>query len=179
MTTLQGLRQTISRFVEGGRKRRRQKRELAQLAAMGSLDAVLADVGLARSQIEPLIAGCADSGDPLAQMLARLGLSAARLPVETRRDMTWTCLNCPDKRRCRHLSAEIEATDFHSFCPNAAALDDALAHQRPAPASSPRRVPPSGDRPYDDTGYPSADDRARMRAEARRREVRALLDSAL
>ena len=69
MTTLQDLQQTISRFVKGGRKRRQLKRELAQLAAMGELDAVLADVGLVRSQVEPLIAGSSDTNDRLDKML--------------------------------------------------------------------------------------------------------------
>jgi len=50
MTTLQDLRQTLSHFADGRRKRRQLRREFAQLAAMGSLDAVLADVGLVRSR---------------------------------------------------------------------------------------------------------------------------------
>jgi len=177
MTTLQNLQQTISRYVKGGRKRRQLKRELAQLAAMGSLDAVLADIGLARSQIEPLIAGGADSGEQLEQMLARLGIDPARLPVETQRDMLWTCMNCGDKRHCRHWMAEVDQTDFHSFCPNAAELDQALAKQHPAGHSDSHRGPPS-DGPNDDTYYPSADDLRRTRAETRRREVRTLLDTA-
>ena len=49
MTTLQELRQTVAHFVEGRRKRWRLQRELAQLEALGSLDAVLADAGLVRS----------------------------------------------------------------------------------------------------------------------------------
>src|SRR5262249_55994706 len=133
MTTLQDLRQAISHFVDGRRKRRQLRLELAQLAAMGSLDAVRADVGLARSQIEPLIEGCAGSRELLDQMLARLGIDAARLPVEDLRDMTWTCTTCPDKRKCRAWLADIEATDFHSFCPNAAPLDHALPPPLPSP----------------------------------------------
>ena len=35
MMTVQDLRQTISRFVDGGRKRRQLKRELAQLHLAG------------------------------------------------------------------------------------------------------------------------------------------------
>lgn len=166
MMTLQDLQQSISRYVKSGRKRRQLKRELAQLAAMGSLDAVLADVGLVRSQIEPLLAGSADSGELLEQMLARLGIDAARLPVETQRGMLWTCMNCRDKRHCRHWLAAVDQTDFHGFCPNAAELDEALA-------LGGHPVPPSPDEPY----YPTADDRRRRRAEARHREVRTLLDS--
>lgn len=171
MTTLQDCRQTISRFVDGRRQRRRLRRELAQLAAMGSLDAVLADVGLNRSQIEPLVAGCAGSRDLLDQMLARLGIDAADLSAETLRDMTWTCTTCPDKRHCREWMADVESTDFHGFCPNAAQLDR-------APSSSSHRDPQSGDNLTRDGFYPSADDLRRMNAEARQREVRALLHMA-
>ena len=130
MTSLQELRRTVSLFIDGRRRRRKLRRELAQLAAMGSLDGVLADVGLERSQIEPLIAGCAGSGELLDQMLARLGIDAARLPIESLRDMTWTCTTCPDKGRCRQWLSDGEKTQFHSFCPNARQLDDALLNQR-------------------------------------------------
>jgi hypothetical protein len=133
---------------------------------MGSLDAVLADVGLVRSQIEPLLAGRDDSGELLEQMLARLGIDARGLPVETERGMLWTCMNCRDKRQCRHWLAEVDQTDLHSFCPNAAELDQALA-----PGSRPARPPRN--EPY----FPSADDSRGARADTLYCEVRALLDS--
>jgi uncharacterized protein YjiS (DUF1127 family) len=134
MTTFQDLRQAVSYFIDEGRKRRQLRRELDQLAAMGSLDAVLADVGLVRSQVEPLIAGCAGSRELLDRMLARLGIDAARLPVESLRDMTWTCTTCPDKHRCRQWLLGVEETEYRTFCPNAAQLDHALSKQRPARA---------------------------------------------
>ncbi len=134
MTALQDLRQSIGRFVEGSRKRLRLQRELADLEALGSLDAVLADAGLVRSQIDPLIAGCADSRELLDKMMVRRGIDAAKLPVESLRDLTWTCTTCPDKRRCRAWLAGTEPTEFRSFCPNAAELDHLLSQQRlPSP----------------------------------------------
>jgi uncharacterized protein YjiS (DUF1127 family) len=179
MTTLQNLQQAISRFVKGGRKRRQLKRELAQLAAMGELDAVLADVGLVRSQVQPLIAGSADPNDRLDKMLDRLGIDVARLPVESLRDMAWTCMNCRAKRHCRRWLLDNKGPDFHSFCPNAAELDDALRKQHPQQASSTREPPPAGCDPRDLTFCPRVDEQRRMQAEARRREVRVLLDSAM
>lgn len=131
MTMLQDLRQAIDRFVDGRRQRRQLRREIAQLEAMGSLDAVLADAGLMRSQIAPLIAGCAGSRELLDQMLARLGIDAAQLPIESVRDMTWACTTCPHKRRCREWLSGTEQTEFRGFCPNAAQLDYALSKQRP------------------------------------------------
>lgn len=134
MTTLQDFRRTISHRIDVGRKRRQLKRELAQLAAMGSLDAVLADVGLARSQVESLIAGCDGSRELLDQMLARLDIDTAQLPVESLRDMTWTCTTCPNKRQCREWLFSAEETECRAFCPNAAQLDHALSKQRPVHA---------------------------------------------
>lgn len=175
MTTLQDLRQTLSHFVDGRRERKQLQRELAQLAAMGSLDAVLADIGLVRSQIEPLVSGCAGSKELLDQMLVRLGIDPARLPAESLRDMTWTCTTCPDKRKCCEWLFSIEQVDFHSFCPNAAQLDHALAD----PAQTLRhRILPANCGPDDGFFHPSADELRRMRAEASRREARTLLDGA-
>ena len=137
MRTLQKFRRTISRFVDGTRKGRQLQHELAQLQAVGSLDAVLADAGLVRSQIGPLIAGCADSRKLLDQMLDRLGIDSARLPVESLRDMTWTCTTCPDKRQCREWLSGVGRAKFPSFCPNAAQLECALRFTGLASASMP------------------------------------------
>jgi hypothetical protein len=179
MTTLQELRQTISHFIDGRRKRKQLQRELAQLESMGSLDGALADLGLARSQIGLLMAGCGDSGEQLDQMLARLGIDAAQLPVESRREMTLTCTACPDKRRCRKWLSANEETKFPDFCPNAAQLDYALSEQRPEALAEWRRESRLAAEGATDGDYcPHADDLARMRVEARQREVRALLDLA-
>ena len=137
MTMLQDFQRTIGSFVDGQRKRRQLRRELAQLEAMGSLDAVLADCGLVRSQITPLIEGCTGFRELLDRMLGRLGVDAAQLPVESLRDMTWACTTCPDKRKCREWLAGSGGLEFHNFCPNAAELEYALSKQRPAVQSSP------------------------------------------
>lgn len=134
MTALQDFGRSIAHFVEGTRKRARLRRELDQLEAMGSLDAVLADAGLVRAQIEPLIAGCAGSRELLDRMLARLGIDEARLPVESLRDMTWTCTTCPDKHRCRAWLAGSEDSGFRAFCPNAEQIDHFKSRQSPAAA---------------------------------------------
>lgn len=134
MGTFQDFRRAVHRLVDGQRKRRQLQCELAQLDAMGSLDAVLADAGLVRSQIAPLIAGCNGSRELLDQMLVRLGIDAARLPVESLRDMTWACTTCPDKGRCRDWLAGPEPTGYRAFCPNAEQLDHAVAKQHSAAA---------------------------------------------
>lgn len=65
--------------------------------------------------------------------------------------------------------ADIEATDFRSFCPSATQLDHALL--------SCRHTPPADGNLNGGTYYPSADDLRRMRTEAHQREVRALLNA--
>ena len=67
---------SISRFVDERRKRRQLEFELNTLGAMGCLDGALADVGLVRSQIGPLIADSSRSRATLDRMLDRLGLDA-------------------------------------------------------------------------------------------------------
>ncbi len=171
MTMLQDFRQSVSHFVAGQRKRWRLERELAQLEAMGSLDAVLADAGLVRSQIEPLIAGCAESAELLDKMLVRLGLDSAQLPVESLRDMTWACTTCPHRRQCRQWLSSRGETEIRTFCPNAEQLEDALAKQRPGVAL------PTGGGPNDGGPHPNSDELRQMRADAYRREARLLLDT--
>jgi hypothetical protein len=139
---------------------------------MGSLDAVLTDVGLVRSQIDPLLAGGVGSRRLLDDMLARLGLDADRLPVESLRDMTWTCTTCPDKRRCRRWLSGSEDSDFHTFCPNAEQIDSALAAAKPAGWRPP--APAAADGDY----RPTADELRRLHAESNRRETGAWLDRA-
>ncbi len=179
MTTLQDFRRTVSQFVEAKRKRWQLEHELGQLEAMGALDSVLADAGLVRSQISPLIAGCAGSRELLERMLAKLGIDAAQLPIESLRDMTWTCTTCPDKRQCRKWLADAQEGDFHAFCPNAEQLDHALATAAPAGWPDGWHVPAPGAGGRDDGDYrPTADELRRMRAEASERETRALLDRA-
>jgi hypothetical protein len=182
MTTLQELRRTISHYVDGRRKRRQLQRELAQLAAMGSLDGALADLGVARSQIDLLMAGCAGSSEQLDKMFARLGIDAAQLPIESQREMTLTCTACHDKRRCRKWLSVAGETESAAFCPNAALLDDALMQQHPdrvAAIAEWRRSHPAVAEGSDASDFClHADELRQMRVEARRREVRALLDVA-
>lgn len=165
MTTLQDFRHSLSQLISVTRKRRQLQRELGQLAAMGDLDAVLADIGLVRSQIEPLIAGCGQSGEELDRMLARLGIDPATLPVESQRDMAWTCMNCADKGHCHEWLADRVATDYHAFCPNAPTLDDALTRQGAGAAAAAASA--SGDSEADTPYRPTADELRRLRSEAR------------
>lgn len=73
------------------------------------------NVGLVRSQLDPLIAESADPNERLDRMLDRLGIDVARLPIETLRSMTWTCMNCDGGRHCRQWLSANKGPDFHTF----------------------------------------------------------------
>ena len=176
MAALKDLGRTISRFVGERRKRRQLELELEQLRAMGSLDAALADAGLVRSQIGPVIAQSGRSRELLDRMLARLGLDADRFDTGNLRDMTWKCMTCQDKPQCRDWLAGTERTGFQDFCPNSAEFDRVVGAA--TPSVGPVGAPAAG--AWSEGAYcPTADERRRMRADALRRETRALLDGPL
>lgn len=132
MSVFGNLGRAISRFAGEWRKRRQLERELETLGAMGSLDSALADAGLVRSQIGPLIADSGRSRALLDRMLARLGLDASRFGTGTLRDMTWKCTTCADKPLCRGWLNSGATLAFDVFCPNSAELDRALRAKVPA-----------------------------------------------
>jgi hypothetical protein len=119
-------------FVGERRRRRQLERELETLGAMGSLDSALADAGLVRSQIGPLITDSGRSRALLDRMLARLGLDAGRFGTGNLRDMTWKCTTCADKPLCRGWLNSGATLGFDAFCPNSAELDRALLAKVPA-----------------------------------------------
>src|SRR4051794_22569583 len=86
-------------------------------------------------------------------------------------------ISAADQRQCRRWLADCEAIDLHSFCPNALELERALSAQ--GPPQSRHGGPPAVGRLAPAPYHPSADEVRREKAEARRREVRVLLDSAL
>jgi hypothetical protein len=126
---LQHLGSALRSWTDQRRRREQLRREIAYLDANGSLDAVLADAGLARSQVRPLMAKSQVAQELLQRMLTKRGLAAAELPIESQREMAWTCMNCPDKRRCRAWLSSSEQTEFRTFCLNAAELDHATLKQ--------------------------------------------------
>ena len=181
MTTLKDLGRSISRFVDERRKRRQLEFELDTLGAMGCLDGALADAGLVRSQIGPLIADSGRSRATLDRMLDRLGLDADRFDTGNLRDMTWKCTTCADKPQCRTWLDSGATLGFEMFCPNSAELGRAqratAATGKAADAAAGTDVDWAAAGGSSDGAYwPTADERKQMRAARHRRQVRALLD---
>jgi hypothetical protein len=130
MTTICHIGAAIGRWAEGVRARNQLRRELAFIDSNGDLDVILADIGLTRAHVKPLVAGSPDARLLLLSMLERLGLARERVPVEAVREMGWACTTCVDKGRCREWLANGEETEYRAFCPNAALLDYELLKQR-------------------------------------------------
>lgn len=129
MSMIQGMGAAIGRWAEGRRARSRLRRDLRVMEENGELDAVLAEAGLTRAQIGPLIAGHPDAGKLLTAMLDRVGIADGAMPVDTMREMGWACTICTDKRRCREWLVAGDDSEYRAFCPNAALLDYALLKQ--------------------------------------------------
>ncbi len=105
--------------------RDRMRSELESLAAIGELDAVLAEAGLSRSDVPLLLAHDLDETAGLEQMAQRLGISPEKLAAAAGpRDLQWRCLNCEARKPCdRWLADHASAEEAPRFCPNAEDLN--------------------------------------------------------
>jgi hypothetical protein len=120
-----GLCDRVKLALEARRQRAALTRELAGLADLGELDAVLADAGINRSEVPELLRAHPDAAPQLAQMLQRLGIDPDRVAVPPLlRDVERRCIGCRTWRECRAWLARPDDGDraWTAFCPNAEAL---------------------------------------------------------
>lgn len=110
--------------IADARQRYALRRELADCAMNSDFDVILAEAGLGRGEIEPLIKGHPDAGRLLRAMSERLGLAQERSkdPVILR-EMQRTCSLCAEHGRCRRWLNTGRTDGYHAFCPNAEILD--------------------------------------------------------
>lgn len=110
--------------IADARERHALRRELADYAMTGNLDAVLAEAGLSRMQIEPLIKGYPEAPRLLEAMAARLGVENEYTKDPTiQREIQRTCSLCAVHGRCRRWLRSGRDEGYQDFCPNAALLD--------------------------------------------------------
>jgi hypothetical protein len=110
--------------IADARQRRALRRELADCAMNGELDTILADVGLTRGDIEPLIKGHPEAARLFRAMLGRLGLEKEySRDSNIHREMERTCSLCDEHGRCRGWLHTGRKDGYHDFCPNADLLD--------------------------------------------------------
>lgn len=114
-----------ARTVVGNvRKRRAMRQAFDECGRAGVLDATLADLGVTKGDIGPLIKGYPGSEDLLAAMCRRMGIDAMRLQdPTTARVMQRSCALCANHGRCARWLKVDPFDDYHDFCPNAELID--------------------------------------------------------
>lgn len=120
--------------IADARQRYALRRELANCAMNSDFDIILAEAGLGRGEIEPLIKGHPDASRLLRAMSERLSVEQERNkdPVILR-EMQRTCALCTEHGRCRRWLSTERKDGYHDFCPNAELLD--LLRERAAARS--------------------------------------------
>jgi len=115
-----------------GREKRRLRRELDECDQRGELDAVLADLGIARGSLRQLIGSCARSPRLLAAMTDRLGIDRGALHRSPyAREIERNCTLCTEHCYCRAWFQSGATTGNGAFCPNAALFDAIKAEMTP------------------------------------------------
>jgi len=118
----------IGQAVNDARERYAFRQELANCE---ELDVILADLGLTRGELEPLLKCHPESGKLLRKMLARVGLDeVSRGDLRTRRELERVCTFCKSRGRCRTWLRSGGSEGYAEFCPNAELLDALRAHLR-------------------------------------------------
>jgi uncharacterized protein YjiS (DUF1127 family) len=107
------------------RQRHALRRELAVCAMQGGLDETLADIGVSRAQIVPLVKGAPNAARLLTRMAAWVGvdLEGIRDPA-LRRELQRVCSLCAAQGRCKHWLDDPDSRGYREFCPNAGTLDE-------------------------------------------------------
>ena len=125
-------RKALGQVFAEGREKRRLRRELDECDQCGELDAVLADLGIARGSLRQLIGSCARSPRLLAAMTDRLGIDRGALHRSPNaREIERNCTLCTEHRYCRAWLQSGATTGNGAFCPNAALFDAIKAEMTP------------------------------------------------
>ena len=109
--------------LRGWRRKRRWAREMANAAALGRLDEILADVGMTRTEWEELMTEPEPAGLQFESMTDMLGVRREKLPPAVVHDAMRVCGRCECQSACkRWLSTGRWAYDGDPRCPNAKLL---------------------------------------------------------
>lgn len=113
--------------------------ELAQCSP-DEVRQIAKDLGVSSDQLIELVRKGPDAAAQLKKMLVALKVDPQRIAKTdplVMRDLQWLCVNCGEKKRCRHEIADgTAAGHFHEFCPNAMTLET-LFDQKDQPAPQP------------------------------------------
>jgi hypothetical protein len=126
----------VGRCVSDWMRRAALRDEIAALEWSGELDALLADTGYSRWELEHMVRGYPQADRLLPAMADRLGLDLARLDAGERYEMRHTCALCKQHRACHRWLKDEASAGLAPFCPNATAFAAAL---HPQDAGQPAR----------------------------------------
>lgn len=95
------------------------RQELLDCDRVGTLDSILADLQMNRSEIEPLIENYPLSTRLFGAMATRLGVDPMHDGPQLRRAIQHTCAVCGHQRECQHWLDSGRVEGYEEFCPNA------------------------------------------------------------
>lgn len=94
------------------------------------------DLGVSASQLVDLVNKGPNAAAELKKMLVALKVDPAviaKTDMLVMRDLQWLCVNCGEKKRCRHEIAKgTAAANYQEFCPNAMTLEALFDQKAPA-----------------------------------------------
>jgi len=103
------------------------KRELAKCAP-AEVAAIARDIGLSTGDLKSIARKGPNAADELPKLLRALGVDPQKIKADrigALRDLQRICTSCGHKAQCRHeLAAGTAANHYHSYCPNAAPIDE-------------------------------------------------------
>jgi len=106
-------------------KRAALRAEITELDRGGGLDAILADIGVTRTELAQMVAGYPVAGRLLPGMARRLGLDIETLDPRSRYALERGCAACRSRRRCRNWLDDPagDSAAYGRFCANSELFD--------------------------------------------------------
>ncbi len=116
-----GLTARLAERLRLWRQHRRWIGDMANVAALGSLDDTLNDVGMTRAELDALIEASADAGTQFEALAGMARVDLHKLDPAVLREATWVCRRCETRTACkRWLRTGVWRSGADMRCPNAA-----------------------------------------------------------
>ena len=104
--------------LRGVAARHALRQELLECDRSGTLDVILADLNMSRSELKPLISNYPLSSRLFGAMAERLGVDPAQDGPVVKRELQRTCALCAHQSECQHWLDSGRSEGYEKFCPN-------------------------------------------------------------
>ncbi|HEV2335293.1 MAG TPA: hypothetical protein VGS13_07340 [Stellaceae bacterium] len=119
--TARGLTARLAERLRRWRQHRRWIGDMANAAALGSLDDTLNDVGLTRTELDTLIEAPEDAGTQFETLAEMARVDLHKLDPAVLREASWVCRRCEARAPCTGwLRTGVWRSGVDMRCPNAA-----------------------------------------------------------